>query len=129
MKYSVSKLWATEKEAKTLSDMMDVPMNLKQKQKLAVLKRKREAFVDAYVGAQLKRANEIKEIKPFSSVVTFLDAPVLSLSQQIPQPQKPQSKANPIKKQPQLDPEAKPEKVQKQKNFVQESRFVHYAEE
>ena len=89
--------------------------------------------MDAYVGAQLKRANEIKEIKPFSSVVTFLDAvedvPVLSLSQQIPQPQKPQSKANPIKKQPQLDPEAKPEKVQKQKNFVQKSRVDHYAED
>lgn len=108
-------------------------MNLKQKQKLAALKSKREAFLDAYVGAQLKRANVIKEIKPFSSVVTFLDeldnVPVLSLSHPVPNAQSRQAKVNRTKQPPLLDQQVNAEKRHKQKKLIQRSKFDHYAEE
>jgi len=46
-------------------------MNLKQKS--AILMQKRDAFINAYSDAQLKRAENVKEIKEFATVIKFLD--------------------------------------------------------
>lgn len=44
-----------------------------RKEKLAALAIKRNQFMETVFEAKMKRANEVKEYKEFSSVVTFID--------------------------------------------------------
>jgi len=56
---------------------------MNRKQQLAMLKQKRDAFITAYGDAQLKRAEKVRVIKEFTSMITFLDEdlkPVVQLS-------------------------------------------------
>jgi len=53
---------------------------MNRKQKSAILMQKRDAFINAYSDAQLKRAEHVKQIKEFATVIKFLDqkmAPVV----------------------------------------------------
>ncbi len=97
-------------------------MNLKEKKRRLALSRKRDALIGQIMDAQLKLATQVKVIKEFSSVVTFLDEEIdpLVFGEVVEQPVivKPPKMKPTIAQTPKVQPKPMPEEKVEEPELV-----------